>query len=69
MKFNAMLWSVSIREKVDASEMHVSDVDRPTTVAALSKARNVISHSNTGIMGSNPTQGMDVCLRLLSAYV
>jgi hypothetical protein len=34
------------------------------TVAARSKARTVFACPNTGIMGSNPTQGMDVCLRL-----
>jgi hypothetical protein len=36
----------------------------PITVAAPSKARNAFSSSNIGIMGSNPTQGMDVCFRL-----
>jgi hypothetical protein len=35
------------------------------TTAAWSKARNVLARSNTGIVGSNPTHGMDVCLRLL----
>jgi hypothetical protein len=25
------------------------------------KARHVFARSNTGIVGSNPTQGMDVC--------
>jgi hypothetical protein len=33
---------------------------QPTTVAARSKARTVLARSNTGIVGSNPTQGMDV---------
>jgi hypothetical protein len=36
----------------------------PITVAARSKAR-----SNTGIVGSNPTRGMDVCVRLLRVRV
>jgi hypothetical protein len=31
------------------------------TVAARSKARNVFACLNTGVMGSNPTRGMDVC--------
>jgi len=31
--------------------------------AARSKARTVSGHLNTGIVGSNPTRGMDVCLR------
>jgi hypothetical protein len=34
----------------------------PITKAALSKAWNVFARSNTGIMGSNPTQGMDMCV-------
>jgi hypothetical protein len=38
---------------------------QPVTVAALSKAWHVFAQSNTGIVGSNPTQGMDVCVRLL----
>jgi hypothetical protein len=35
---------------------------KPITVAAPSEAWNVFAHANTGIMGSNPTQGMDVCV-------
>jgi hypothetical protein len=31
-------------------------------VAAQSKAWNVFTSSNIGIVGSNPTQGMDVCV-------
>jgi hypothetical protein len=34
------------------------------TVAARSKAWTVFARSNAGIVGSNPTQVMDVCLRL-----
>jgi hypothetical protein len=33
-------------------------------VAARSKAWNVFAHFNTGIVGSNPTEDMDVCVRL-----
>jgi hypothetical protein len=36
----------------------------PVPVAALSKARTVFDRSNSGIAGSNPTRGMDVCLRV-----
>jgi hypothetical protein len=36
----------------------------PVAVTARSKAWTVFTHSNTGIVGSNPTQGMDVCVRL-----
>jgi hypothetical protein len=35
---------------------------QPITVAARSKAWTIFARSNTGIVGSNPTQGMDVCL-------
>jgi hypothetical protein len=35
------------------------------TLAARSKARNVFVRSNTGIVGSNCTRGIHVCLRLL----
>jgi hypothetical protein len=34
-------------------------------LAALSKAGIVFVRSNAGIVGSNPTQGVDVCMRLL----
>jgi hypothetical protein len=33
------------------------------TVAGQSEARNVFACSSTGIVVSNPTRGMDVCLR------
>jgi hypothetical protein len=36
----------------------------PITVAALSNARTVFARSNSGIVGSNPTQGIDACLHL-----
>jgi hypothetical protein len=36
----------------------------PITVAAPSKAWTVFARSNAGIVGSNLTQGMDVCVRL-----
>jgi hypothetical protein len=42
---------------------------QPTTVTARSQAWTVFARSNTGIMGSNPTQGMDVCLRLFCVCV
>jgi hypothetical protein len=37
--------------------------------AALSKAWIVIARSNTGIVGSNPTQGIDVCVLLFCVWV
>jgi hypothetical protein len=36
----------------------------PITMAARSKAWTVFARSNTRIVGSNPAQGMDVCVRL-----
>jgi hypothetical protein len=36
----------------------------PITVAAWSKTRIVFPPSKAGIVGSNPTQGIDVCMRL-----
>jgi hypothetical protein len=35
------------------------------TVAAQSKAWTVFARSTSGVVGSNPTRGLDVCLRLL----
>jgi hypothetical protein len=34
----------------------------PITVAERSGAYNVFARLNRGIVGSNPTQGMDVCV-------
>jgi hypothetical protein len=39
-------------------------VPEPMTVAARSKVWTVFARSNAGIVGSNPTQDMDVCVRL-----
>jgi hypothetical protein len=36
----------------------------PVTVAAPAKVWTIFARSNTAIVGSNPTQGMDVCVRL-----
>jgi hypothetical protein len=36
---------------------------KPITVAAQSKAWTVFARWNAGIVGSNPTRGMDVCVR------
>jgi hypothetical protein len=38
-------------------------------VAARSKAWTVFARSNTGIVGSNLTHGMDVCVRLFCVCV
>jgi hypothetical protein len=36
----------------------------PVSMAERSKASTVFGRSNIGIAASNPTRGMDVCLRL-----
>jgi hypothetical protein len=36
----------------------------PITLAALSRAWTIFARSNTGVVGSNTTRGMDVCVRL-----
>jgi hypothetical protein len=41
----------------------------PITVAARSKAWTVFARSNPGIIGSNPTGGMDVCVCVYSVCV
>jgi hypothetical protein len=41
----------------------------PITVAPQSKAWTVFARSNTGIVGSNPTQGMDHCVSLFCVCV
>jgi hypothetical protein len=38
-------------------------------VAAQCEARNVFARSNTGIVGSNPIRGMDVCPRYLEGNI
>jgi hypothetical protein len=41
---------------------------RPIAVAARSKARTVFARSNTEIVSSNPTGGMDVCVCSVCVY-
>jgi hypothetical protein len=40
-----------------------------TVVAARSEAWTVFTLSNIGVVGSNPTGGMGVCVCLLCVYV
>jgi hypothetical protein len=42
---------------------------QPITVAARSKPWTVVARSNAGIVGSNPTWGMDVCMCVYSVFV
>jgi hypothetical protein len=41
----------------------------PITVAAWSKAQIVFARSKAGIVGSNPTEGTEVCVRLICICV
>jgi hypothetical protein len=43
----------------------VGNVFLPITVVMWSKATTVFTRLNAGIVGSNPTQGMDVCVHPL----
>jgi hypothetical protein len=55
----------SIRQNLDFFLFCVSfGSSLPITVAARSRALNVFARSDTGIVGSNPTQGMGVFVRL-----
>jgi hypothetical protein len=44
-------------------------LDYPIVVAARCKAWTVFARSDAGIVDSNPTQGMDVCVRLFCVCV
>jgi hypothetical protein len=63
------IYKTAWRHTAEDNDVQISDIfvsynqAEPITVAALSKARNVFARSNAGIVGSNPTRGMDVCLR------
>jgi hypothetical protein len=52
--------SLSIRIKLGCDNRPFT----PVTVAARSKAWNVFTRLITGVVSSNPTRGMDVCMRL-----
>jgi hypothetical protein len=41
----------------------------PITAASRSKAWTVFARSNTGIVSTNPTQGMDVCVLFFCVYI
>jgi hypothetical protein len=72
--FNILLykWSPKVRDCDIIIEWSIfwtlSNV-LPITAAARSKAWTVYAHSNAGIVGSYPTQGMDVCVCVYSVFV
>jgi hypothetical protein len=58
----------------ELQHLHISlnvarTVTWPITVAARSKAWTVFARLGARLVGSNPTQGMDVCVRLCCVYV
>jgi hypothetical protein len=61
-------WVYLLRTSVPDFSCRIRIV-QPITVAALSKAWTVFARSNTGIVGSNPTRGIDVCVWVYSAFV
>jgi hypothetical protein len=56
--------NVGVR-KIGPAYFHfvISYLERADKSAARSEAWNVFARSNTGIVGSNPTTGRDVCLK------
>jgi hypothetical protein len=54
--------SITILLSFGMLKLHTLGKRRPITVAALSKVWTLFARSNTGIVGSSPTQGMDVCI-------
>jgi hypothetical protein len=66
-----MTWAIArpfIRKLLD-SILNMLSAFVPVTVAARSKAWTVFARSNAGIVGSNPTQGTNVCVRLFCVCV
>jgi hypothetical protein len=59
---------VSIIECIRVYYDHLKN-GKPITVAARSKACTVFARSNTGIVGSNPTRGTNVCVLLYCVCV
>jgi hypothetical protein len=48
---------------------HANPLEEPNTVTARSKAWTIFARSNTGIVGSNPTRGIYVCVHLFCVCV
>jgi hypothetical protein len=59
-----MVCNVMKRKKKFTSILGLLVCYLPITVAVRSNACTVFARSNAGIVGSNPTQGMDVCMSL-----
>jgi hypothetical protein len=57
-----------ISSVITAKLFYGSTAVMPISVATRSKAWTVFARSNTGIVGSNLTRGMNVCVRLFCVY-
>jgi hypothetical protein len=67
-------WLVKLKTKLrgrspqaNSKYKEVINSSGPITVAARSRAWNVFARSNTGIVHSNPPEGMDVCVHYVFA--
>jgi hypothetical protein len=70
------LWSFSVWSTVGNRKqtyivtfLYTSTSDGRSQTLSKSRAWTVFARSNTGIVGSDPTQGMDVCVRLFYVCV
>jgi hypothetical protein len=62
MALELLIWNLATARQ---NYLPYEFVTKPITVAA----RNVFASTNTGIVGSNPTRGMDVCVHLFCVCV
>jgi hypothetical protein len=62
--FCTWLWDRKMSTIRNSLDFCPCNCDAPITVAARSKAWTVFARLSAGIVGSNFTQGMDVCVRL-----
>jgi uncharacterized membrane protein YoaT (DUF817 family) len=63
---------ITVNQKLlrpDNCFLHHYITEMPITVVVRSKASTLLARCNTGIVVSNPTQGMGVCVRLLCVCV
>jgi hypothetical protein len=62
-------WKAEARAQGGCRTSEKNKCERSITVTARSEAWTLSASSNTGIVGSNPTQGVDVCVRLFCVCV
>jgi hypothetical protein len=68
--FYGLVWKSSVRFTTAITQFQVTIATNwPITVAARSKVWTVFARSNAAIAGSNPTRGMDACVRLFCVCV